>query len=791
MRLTVYRSVPGILLSLGITTGAAVAQVTIDGSVPTRVETSGDRTEVTGGVLAGTNLFHSFREFSIPTGQTVHFSNPATVTNIINRVTGTSASRIDGTIGANGTANVFLINPNGIIFGANARLNIGGSFLATTANSVRFADGSEFSAVDTSVPVLSVSVPVGLQFGASPQAIINRANDGAAVDPNGLPTGLRVLSGQSIALVGGDVRLEGGNLTAYGGRIAIGSVGDNSFVSLAPDALGWRLGYGGVSRFQDIQVSNAASIDASGPAGTIDLQGRRIAIGEGSAIILNTRGRNNNDELTDGSTASGDLTLNASDSISLTTPPADASFSAIAVQTDSVGNIGNVYLNTVRLTVRDGSVISAGTVGPGNAGQVVINASESVEIVGVGQNIPSLLTTSTLPSRASLLSGNTRSGGGGNITINTRRLSLRDGGQIQAATADITILDSKGNPIQGFGGTGGTIEIDATDSIEVSGTGRLLRSNGLNGAFREVEVSSSIVTSTGLEDFGLGGSNAAGNIRLNTARLQVANQGEILVNSFNSSGAAGNLRVNAGSISLDNQARLIADSSSGSGGNILLDATEFLSLRRGSSISANAGNDGDGGNIIIRSPFIFAVPSENSDITANAEQGTGGKVTISTAGIFGIQFRPEETNLSDITVSSEFAESGTFTLTRLDVDPQSELINTPAEVVDTDNLIVRACGPGGRLTGGEFTITGRGGLPADPARTLEIREGLADFGDRPERISRPPRPVAPTEPSEPIVEARGWIVSDGKIVLTDRSDRPTDPRPALTPADCHFEANRS
>lgn len=759
-------------------TGEVAAQVTADGSVPTLVETVGNRTEVDGGALAGQNLFHSFTEFSIPTGRVVHFNNPATVTNIINRVTGNSASFIDGTIGANGTANVFLINPNGIIFGTNARLNVGGSFLATTANSIRFADGSEFSAVDRDVPVLSVSVPVGLQFGSNPQEIINRANNRTPALPNDLPIGLRVTFGQTLALVGGEVRLEGGNLTAYGGRVAIGSVGDGSFVSLTPDGRGWSLGYEGVSRFRDIRLSGGASLDGSGPAGTIDLRGQRLNIEGDSLIVLTTIGIDNGGGLTEGS--SGDITITASDSIVLTSSDF---FSGIIAQTSSNGNSGNIYLNTARLSVFGGSLISSGTSGAGNAGQMEINASESVEIVGTRRSSPSYLNSSTFPNPAV-----PQAGRGGNIVIDTSRLSLRDGGQILALSADNTFRDPNGRPIRNFGGRGGTIEINATD-IELSGTGRVLSTSG--GTSREVEASSSIVTSTGFEDNNLAGSNSAGSIRLNTERLRVANGAGILVNSFNSSGAAGNLTVNAGSISLDNNARLIADSTSGSGGNIVLDATEFLSLRGGSEISANAGNDGDGGNITIKSPFILAVPSENSDITANAEGGTGGNVTISTTGIFGIQFRAEETDLSDITVSSEFAESGTFTLTRLDVDPQSELINTPAEVVDTDHLIVRACGPGGRLTGGEFTITGRGGLPTDPERTLEIREGLADFGDRPETVSRQQRPVARTEPIEPLVEARGWIVSEGKIVLTDRTDKSTDPRPALRPADCHFDANRS
>jgi filamentous hemagglutinin family protein len=797
MRVVIYLSVSGILLHFSIAVSQVLAQITSDGSVPTRVETMGDLTEVTGGELAGNNLFHSFREFSIPTRGIVRFNNPDTVTNIINRVTGNTISTIDGTIAVNSKANVFLINPNGIIFGANARLNIGGSFLATTAESIRFADGSEFSAKSTSSPVLSVTVPIGLQFGSAPREIVNRSTGGPAVI---FPSGLQVPFGQTLALVGGDIRLDSGNLTAFGGRVTLGSVGEGSFVSLIPNGQGWRLGYEGVSRFQDIRLSAGASIDASGPEGTIDLQGRQVTLEGSSQIVITTSGQrvqepsdgtSGNPELIDGT--SGNLTINASDSISLITSPEARFATLLFLETSTAADSGNISLNTSRLNLQGGSLISAGTTGPGNAGQIEINASKSVEIAGVGPRFPTLITSSSGPARR-LTTDSNQLGNGGDITINTGRFILRDGAQIQSATGDGPTLDINGKPTQGFGGLGGTIEITATESIEISGTGIVPNVQAVDGTIQVQVVSSSLSTSTGFEPSRFSGSNTAGNIRLNTPRLTVSNGAEILVDSFQSSGEAGNLRVNAGSILLDNQALLSANSSSGSGGNIELKASEFLSLRRNSAISANAGNQGDGGNILMIAPLVLAVPSENSDISANAEGGRGGNVIIITEGIFGIQFRELPTDLSDITVSSRFAQSGTFTLSRFDSDPQGELVNSPVEVIDTENLIVRTCDAGGRLTRGEFTITGRGGLPSDPDRILEIRDGLADFGDRPATGSTPAlhsldRTASP--PPETIIEAKGWIVREGKIVLVDQSfSSISSPSPFATP-DCHLGSNRS
>jgi filamentous hemagglutinin family protein len=126
----------------------AFAQITPDGTLPinSKVNTQVNIRNITEGTSAGSNLFHSFSEFSVPNNSTVYFRNADNIQNIITRVTGGLTSDIDGLIKANGQVNLFLINPNGIVFGQEARLDIGGSFIASTANNLKFADGTEFSA---------------------------------------------------------------------------------------------------------------------------------------------------------------------------------------------------------------------------------------------------------------------------------------------------------------------------------------------------------------------------------------------------------------------------------------------------------------------------------------------------------------------------------------------------------------------------------------------------------------------------------------------------------------------
>lgn len=133
---------------------------------------------IDGGALRGKNLFHSFREFNIGEGRGAYFANPVGVDNILSRVTGTAPSNLLGTLGVLGNANLFLINPNGILLGPNARLDIRGSFTASTADRVQFSNGFEFSASNPlAPPLLTVSVPLGLQYGARQSGtIINQGN---------------------------------------------------------------------------------------------------------------------------------------------------------------------------------------------------------------------------------------------------------------------------------------------------------------------------------------------------------------------------------------------------------------------------------------------------------------------------------------------------------------------------------------------------------------------------------------------------------------------------------------
>jgi filamentous hemagglutinin family protein len=750
-----------LLSGVGLTLPAA-AQISGDGTLGTRVNDSLTLPCTTGICLitggtqpnAGPNLFHSFQQFSLPSNGTAIFSNSRAIQNIFVRVTGGNSSNIDGLIQANAPANLFFLNPAGIVFGINARLNVGGSFLATTANSIVFADGTQFSASNSQVsPVLTVSVPIGLQFGAAPGDIVNRS----VVRVGSQTVGLQVSTGETLGLLGGNVIMEGGNVTAAGGQVIVGSIGSNGFVALALNT-GERqleLGFGRVQTFQDIQMSNQADINADGiGGGDILVQGRSLTLDGISTISALTQGNEpgrtvtvNVEQLllqggsqiqvsTRGAGRGGDLIVNASDSVQLVGTSADARFasSLLARARTGTGAGGNLTVNTRRLILQEGAEISASTFTSGQAGNLAINASELISLSGTDRNgFASGLFAQQATASAT--------GNAGSLTITTGQLSVQAGAQIGTRT-------------RGSAGQGGNLIVNASQSIEVSGRASNTQSPSILSA-------------------GSTGAGTAGSLSISTPRLLVQDGGTISV-SGTGTGAAGNLEIVAPSLILNNQGSLTAETTAGQG-NITL-RSQDLRLRNASLISTNATGPARGGDITISTTTLVAL--ENSDITANAEESFGGRVSIRAQGIFGTAFRPQLTPDSDITATSRLGPqfSGSVTIQTPDVDPSQGLVQLQTTVVDPSSLVAQTCSTDPERTVSEFIITGRGGLPPSPTLPLTEETVLVDLGkpatgqvsDRPiPPLSQTPALPPTTDSTEaPLIQAQGWIVNaDGKVVL--------------------------
>jgi filamentous hemagglutinin family protein len=731
------------------------AQIIPDATLPdnSSVKTQDNIKVIEGGTQTGSNLFHSFEQFSVPNDSTAYFNNIANIQNIIARITGKSISNIDGILRTNGTANLFLINPSGIIFGENASLDIGGSFLATTASSITFADGTKFSATQPeTAPLLTINVPIGLQFGATAAPIRNQsqASPDGATNLFGQPVGLQVPSGQNLALIGGDMTLEGGNLTADSGKIELVAVAPNSLVRVSAIDKGWFLGYEGVKNFQNIQLISrnidnstiGSIVDVSGEGGgSIRVQGNSVEL-IGHLVRLNTDTR-------EGTTA-GDLTINAT-----------------------------------KLIVRDGAQIISSTDPKSTASSLIVNASDMVEIIGGfttpnGGNFPSGLFSLTVADQKA-----------GNIIINTSRLLIKDGAVISAESSGIAnIQNSQFLPAIG---KAGNITVNATESVELIGN-----SQSFPTSLRANTASSA----------------NAGKLTISTKRLIVRDRAEISVTSqspqlapnitflgdTNNLANAGNLNITADSILLDNQSKITSETQSANGGNINLQLKDLLLLRRNSQISTNAGKeqfDGDGGNININIPngFIVALPSENSDITANAFTGSGGKVDINAAGVFGIQPRsrselatllatdnpnelnPQQLLTSDITAISRVNPNlnGILNINTNDVEPTRRVVELPDIPIDTQVSQVCKFRRGNQS---EFVFTRSGGLSPLPGEILksdspldvdwvEGKRGIGGDGERRGRIyiqnrkiqnPKQKHPLLKSKIQNPIIEATGWIV---------------------------------
>ncbi|BAY34725.1 filamentous hemagglutinin outer membrane protein [Nostoc carneum NIES-2107] len=215
----------GILpLVATLTAATAQAQQIIPGndSTNTIVTPNGNRLDITGGQTSsnGANLFHSFQEFGLTPEQIANFQANPNLQNILGRVTGGNASIINGLIQVTGgTANLYLMNPAGFVFGPNASLNVPGAFTATTANGIAFGN-NWFNANGANNYSVLVGNPTGFAFTMSqPGAILNAGN-------------LAVADGQSLSLLGGTV-VNTGTLTAPSGQILVTSVPGENWVRLS------------------------------------------------------------------------------------------------------------------------------------------------------------------------------------------------------------------------------------------------------------------------------------------------------------------------------------------------------------------------------------------------------------------------------------------------------------------------------------------------------------------------------------------------------------------------------
>ena len=641
---------------------------------------------IEGGAIRDSNLFHSFSEFNVGNGDAVYFANPDGIANILTRITGNNISEIFGTLGVNGAANLFLLNPNGIVFGENAALDVNGSFLATTADSYIFDNDFVYSATNPEVPpLLTVNIPVGLQMGNNPADIkVRGTGSNLVLDEFGLirderTRGLEVGRGNTLALLGGEINLTGGNLTAESGNIELGSV-EAGKVTINPQEYGFSLSYEEIADFQDINLTQASSLDTSGNSGgRFQLRGKNISILEESLIVNNTLGNSNGrnsqivatDNLKFIGTDAGTLPTGIFQFVEL---GATGNSGEIAIEAGKLEIAQNVFiLNSVNgdgyggdltingdlLVIKDGGLIDSGTFGAGDGGNLIINVAET-EIIG---------DSADGFFASGLFSSSEGTGNAGDLTINGDRLVVRDGGLIDSGTfgagdsgnlnINVTQTEIMGTSADGFFPSGLSSVSEGTGNagdLTINGDLLVVRDGGQissapfaegDGGNLTINIAQTEVigtTADGLFPSRLfstsSGTGNAGNLTINGDRLVVKDGGQISSGTF-AEGNGGNLTINVAqtevigaSADFLSPSRLFAPSAGrGNAGDLNING-DSLVVKDGGQISSGTFGAGDGGNLTINIARTEIIGTRVDGLfssglfSASEETGNAGDLTL-------------------------------------------------------------------------------------------------------------------------------------------------------------------
>ncbi|NJL53366.1 MAG: S-layer family protein [Hydrococcus sp. SU_1_0] len=418
---------------------------------------------------------------------------------------------------------------------------------------------------------------------------------------------------------GGDIILNTNNITVNGGAIAAlvwGGVGDAGNVTINNQ--------GNIVLNEGSNIQSQVINDGTGDVGDIRINTGSFAINEKFSFVLA-------DNMSAGN--AGNITINARDSVFIDGGGGEelgTTLSAILsqVQTDVVGNAGDIKIATPQLSLTNFALISTnvkqGSVG--NTGNIFLDVG-----------------TLSLNNGAVIDALTENDFDGGSIQINADQVNLNNGGKI------VTSGDSRGDA--------GNIQLEVADTITIN--------NGNPPAI--TPFLEPILQNTAL-DTGIFASSVAG-----------------------STGNGGSIDIKSGSIEFLDRGSIAAVTQAGAGGNIVLETTKDIILNNNSAISAEAFNQANGGNLTIDSRFIIAFPNSNSDILADAQQGAGGNITINAESLLGIVERPLNDLTNDINASSEFNLDGNVEVNAPDNNPTDGAAELPVNRIEEEEQVAQTC----------------------------------------------------------------------------------------------------
>jgi len=605
------------------------AEIVLDGTLgPSGALTAPDyQIPATLGQQRGDNLFHSFTTFNLLPTETATFSGPANIQRIISRVTGGHPSQIAGALNATiPEADVYLLNPAGIVFSDNARLNISGSFYASTAETLDFTDGSVFNARFPELSTLTTAPVAAFGF-------VNQTAAGIRLNN----ADLAIPAGKALTLQAGDVSLNNSRLTSVGSDATVPTIHiqaeqlqlERSIItSLASETQP-----GGAIHIQAQQIvlQNDAAIvsltDFAQQAGDINLEAESItltdfgeahetfianatsAAGNSGNVLINANQltlRNGTEMginlLPSSSGNSGRMEVKVTDNILLTGLDNQGESSELVAATNGQGDISPLHIEANNIILENGAILGAAIFGTGNVGDANIQATGHLSLSGAEDDEGSQL---------GIIIGQTGTGQGGNINIQAGDITVKDGGLLGGITG-------------GLGSTG-DVNIAVADTIRIIGG-------------NESTLSQLTLLTVG------GGQ--AGTLHLKTRNLYLSDGGLVVSAAIFGSGDTGNIIIQAAEgIYLDSprSAQLsgivVGSSGEGNAGTIVIEAAE-LQLADGAVINATATGNGNAGDIqltIDGDIHLSGVDSEGegSAIAVEAEgSGNAGTLAIRARNLF-------------------------------------------------------------------------------------------------------------------------------------------------------------
>ncbi|RCJ31870.1 filamentous hemagglutinin [Nostoc punctiforme NIES-2108] len=582
----------------------------------TIVTPNGNRLDITGGTTSGdnANLFHSFQQFGISPEQIANFQASPALQNILGRITGGNASVINGLIQVTGgNANLFLMNPAGFIFGANASLNVPGAFTVTTANGIGFGS-SWFNAIGVNDYNALVGNPNGFAFSTNqPGAIANAGN-------------LVVGTGQNLNLLGGTV-VNTGQLSAPGGQISVTSVPGQNWVRLSqPGNLlsleiqplassstqpnNWTIP---IASLPELLTVGNTGLTAN-PDGTVKLTNSNVTIptDPGTTIVSGT--------VNTSSQAGGTITA-----LGKKVAVIDANINASGNNGGGTVLIGGDYQgkgtlpNADRTYVDSKSLINADSHLNGNGGQVIVWGNDTTQFFGnisargganVGNGGFVEVSGKNFLTFNGLVDTSAVNGNFGTLLLDPSTLTIIDGGtgDFDATAGNIAFGDADigANTISwgAIAASGANINLQSTGNITI---------NDITGA------TPGITTAAGVASLNLGG----GSFSL------ISQSGSVNfvdpTNTIQTTGGA--INISGASLSLGN---LNTSGTNGNSGNVTLSATGDITA--GNIIASGQGYS-SAGNITVQSTSggITLNNLDTSNIQGFSGFGYGG-IIITDAG---------------------------------------------------------------------------------------------------------------------------------------------------------------